>query len=104
MVSLVATLGCGALGLRHTATSPLGENPLSGLVAFAIAAAWDQTSFTRRHFCGQALVRLSPQLAIAMSWQCQSVVLLPLQSLQISAMHINMCLRFHDASAVSRIM
>jgi len=37
-----------------------------------------------RHFCGRALVRLCPQLAIAMSWQCQSVVLLPQQSLQRS--------------------
>jgi len=62
----------------------LEKNPLSALVAFAIAAGWDQTSFMRRHFCGRALVRLCPQLAIAMSWQCQSVVLLPQQSLQIS--------------------
>jgi len=34
----------------------LEENPLSALVAFAIAGGWDQTSFMRRHFCGRALV------------------------------------------------
>jgi len=39
----------------------LKKNPLSALVAFAIAAGWDQTSFMRRHFCGRALVRLCPQ-------------------------------------------
>ena len=30
----------------------LEENPLSALVAFAIAGGWDQTSFMRRHVCG----------------------------------------------------
>ena len=34
----------------------LDKNPLSALVAFAIAGGWDQTSFMRRHFCGRALV------------------------------------------------
>ncbi|DBA78017.1 TPA: hypothetical protein ACH3X1_009109, partial [Trebouxia sp. C0004] len=34
----------------------LEKNPLSALVAFAIAAGWDETSFMRRHFCGRALV------------------------------------------------
>ncbi len=62
----------------------LEKNPLSALVAFAIAAGWDQTSFMRRHFCGRALVKLCPQLAKAMSWQCQSVLFLPEKSLQVS--------------------
>jgi len=62
----------------------LEKNPLSALVAFAIAAGWDQTSFMRRHFCGRALVKLCPQLAEAMSWQCQSVLFLPEKSLQVS--------------------
>ena len=62
----------------------LEKNPLSALVAFAIAAGWDQTSFMRQHFCGRALVRLCPQLATAMSWQCQSVLFLPDKSLQVS--------------------
>ena len=91
MVSLfaIAMLGCKSLGKRQIATSLLGKNPLSALVAFAIAAGWDQTqpaatSFVRRHFCGRALVRLCPQLAIAMSWQCQSVLFLPDKSLQVS--------------------
>jgi len=34
----------------------LDKNPLSALVAFAIAGGWDQTSFMRRRFCGRALV------------------------------------------------
>ncbi|DBA86787.1 TPA: hypothetical protein ACH3X1_016630, partial [Trebouxia sp. C0004] len=34
----------------------LEKNPLSALVAFAIAGGWDQTSFMGRHFCGRALV------------------------------------------------
>ena len=38
----------------------------------------------RRHFCGRALVRLCPQLATAMSWQCQLALFLPGQSLQVS--------------------
>ena len=33
----------------------LEKNPLSALVAFAIAGVWDQASFMRRHFCGRAL-------------------------------------------------
>ncbi|DBB08668.1 TPA: hypothetical protein ACH3X3_008204 [Trebouxia sp. C0006] len=45
-----------SLGTRHIATSLLGKNHLSALVAFAIAAGWDQTSFMRRHFCGRALI------------------------------------------------
>jgi len=34
----------------------LEKNPLSALVAFAIAGGWDRNSFMRRHFCGRALV------------------------------------------------
>ncbi|DBB00556.1 TPA: hypothetical protein ACH3X3_002255 [Trebouxia sp. C0006] len=34
----------------------LEKNPLSALVAFAIAAGWDQTSFMRRHITGRALI------------------------------------------------
>ena len=64
--------GHGARGTLQQAY--LEKNHLSALVAFAIAASWDQTSFMRRHFCGRALVRLCPQLATAISWQCQSVL------------------------------
>ncbi|DBB00883.1 TPA: hypothetical protein ACH3X1_000802 [Trebouxia sp. C0004] len=62
----------------------LEKNPLSVLVAFAIAAGWDQTSLMRRHFCGRALVRLCPQLATALSWQCQSVLFLPDKFLNVA--------------------
>ncbi len=52
----------------------LEKNPLSALVAFAIAAGWDQTSFMRRHFCGRALVRLSAHDSFIMCMSMHGVL------------------------------
>ncbi len=51
-----AELAILLLTARTLQQAYLQKNPLSALVAFAIAGGWDQTSFMRRHFCGRALV------------------------------------------------
>jgi len=45
------------------------KNPLSALVAFALAGGWDQTSFMRRHFCGRALVSCCDSMHVEI-WTC----------------------------------
>jgi hypothetical protein len=47
----------------------LEKNPLSALVAFAIAGGWDQTSFMRRHFCGRAVYTFEdPAVALLLAY------------------------------------
>jgi len=67
----------------------LDKNPLSALVAFAIAGGWDQSSFMRRHFCGRALVRFRVQFGCASTCARPCPLVIRSKALLLSGLRIS---------------